>query len=167
MSGRAPDAPPPVRRALPGAILFCCNHNSVRSPLAEGLMKRRFGRRVFVQSCGVREAEAVDGFMLAAAAEIGIDLSRHRPRSFDEMEAWGDDITAYDLIVALSPAAQRQALERTRTASVDVVYWPILDPVGLGETREQRLVAYREAREQIAERMRACFGLPEEPTGSP
>lgn len=157
--------PGPVRRPLPGAILFCCNHNAIRSPLAEGLMKRRFGARVFVQSCGVRESDEVDGFMVAAAAEIGIDLSRHRPRSFDEMEAWGDDLGAYDLIVALSPAAQRQALERTRTESVEVVYWPILDPSGIGESREQRLAAYRQARDQIARRMEACFGPP--PDGTP
>jgi protein-tyrosine-phosphatase len=156
----APEAPPPIRRPLPGAILFCCNHNAIRSPLAEGLMKARFGRSVFVQSCGVRECEEVDGFMIAAAAEIGVDLSRHRPRSFDEMEAWGDDLGAYDLIVALSPAAQRQALERTRTESVEVVYWAILDPSGIGESREQKLHAYRTARDQVAARMTACFGEP-------
>jgi protein-tyrosine-phosphatase len=143
---------------LPGAVLFCCNHNVVRSPMAEGIMKQLFGRRVFVQSCGVRHDMDTDPFAVEVAGEIGVDLSRHRPKSFAEMVEWGDDVTAYDVIVALSPAAQRLALEETRASSVEVMYWPILDPVGLGERREQRLDAYRETRDQIAGRIRAAFG---------
>ncbi|MEM9782168.1 MAG: low molecular weight phosphatase family protein [Pseudomonadota bacterium] len=142
---------------MPGAVLFCCNHNAIRSPLAEALMKKYHGRRVFVQSCGVREHEEVDPFMIAAAAEIDVDMARHRPRSFEQMEAWGDDITSYDVIVALSPAAQRQALERTRSSSVEVLYWPTLDPSGIGESREQKLDAYRQTRDQIVARIEASF----------
>ena len=145
---------------LPGSVLFCCNHNAVRSPLAEGVMKTLFGNRVFVQSAGVRHDMEVDGFMVAAAAEIGVDISRHRARSLSEMEAWGDDVTAYDLIVALSPAAQRMALEVTRHNSVEVEYWPTLDPTGIGESREQRLVAYRQTRDQIVEHIRTRFSAP-------
>jgi protein-tyrosine-phosphatase len=145
---------------LPGSVLFCCNHNAVRSPLAEGVMKKLFGARVFVQSAGVRHDMEVDGFMVAVAAEIGVDISRHRARSLSEMEAWGDDVTAYDLIVALSPAAQRMALEVTRHNSVEVEYWPTLDPTGIGESREQRLVAYRQTRDQIVEHIRTRFAAP-------
>jgi protein-tyrosine-phosphatase len=145
---------------LPGSVLFCCNHNAVRSPLAEGVMKMLFGARVFVQSAGVRHDMEVDGFMVAVAAEIGVDISRHRARSLSEMEAWGDDVTAYDLIVALSPAAQRMALEVTRHNSVEVEYWPTLDPTGIGESREQRLVAYRQTRDQIVEHIRSRFAAP-------
>jgi protein-tyrosine-phosphatase len=143
--------------ALPGSVLFCCNHNAVRSPLAEGVMKKLFGSRVFVQSAGVRHDLEVDGFMVAAAAEIGVDLSRHRVRSLSEMEAWGDDVTAYDLIVALSPAAQRMALDAVRQSAVEVEYWPTLDPTGIGESREQRLEAYRQTRDQIVEHIRSRF----------
>ena len=145
---------------LPGSVLFCCNHNAVRSPLAEGVMKMLFGQRAFVQSAGVRHDLEIDGFMVAAAAEIGVDLSRHQVRSLSEMEAWGDDITAYDLIVALSPAAQRLALEQTRHGAVEVVYWPTLDPTGIGESREQRLDAYRQTRDQIVEHIRGHFAHP-------
>lgn len=120
-------------------------------------MKLRHGRRVFVQSCGVRQESEPDPFMVAVAEEAGVSLSRHRPKSFDEMEAWGDDIGSYDLIVALSPAAQRQALERTRTASVEVLYWQTLDPAGIGETRAQKLDAYRQTRDQIAALIEARF----------
>ena len=151
-------AGPAPHEALPGAILFCCDHNAVRSPLAEGLMKKRFGQTVFVQSAGVRHDLEVDPFMVEAAAEIGVDISRHRSKSFDEMESWGDDFGSYDLIVALSPAAQRRALEYTRHTSVEVRYWPVLDPTGLGETREQKLESYRQTRDQIASYLARSFG---------
>lgn len=143
---------------LPGSVLFCCDQNAVRSPLAEGAMKMRHGDRVFVQSCGVVSTLEIDGFMVTAAGEKGIDISRHRGKSFDDMESWGDDIDAFELIVALSPAAQRRALEYTRYASLEVEYWPTLDPTALGQTREQRLNAYRQTRDQILERMDRRFG---------
>ena len=146
--------------ARPGSVLFLCNHNAVRSPLAEGITKRLFGRHIFVQSAGVRHDMDTDGFMIAAAKEIGVDLSRHRPRSLAEMEEWGDDVGAYDLIIALSPAAQRLAIEQTRHHAVEVDYWPTLDPTGIGESREQRLDAYRQTRDQILERVRETFSAP-------
>ena len=154
-------------RPLPGSILFCCDRNTLRSPLAEGLMKKLHGGRVFVQSAGVRKFPEVDPFMVEVAREIGVDLSRHRPRSFDDMEAWGDDIGAYDLIVALTPASQRRALEYTRHSSVEVLYWPTLDPSGLGEKREERLDAYRQTRDQILRAILDTFGPGEEPGETP
>ena len=142
---------------LPGSVLFACNRNIIRSPVAEGLMKRLCGHRVFVQSAGVWTGGEADPFMVAAAAEIGIDLAGHRGRSFEELEEAGEDIGGYDLIVALSPAAQRRALEYSGRFALEVEYWPTLDPAGLGETREQRLAAYRETRDQIVARLRARF----------
>jgi protein-tyrosine-phosphatase len=91
---------------------------------------------------------------------MGVELERHRVRSFDEMEEWGDDISGFDLIVALSPASQRRALDLTRHSHLEVAYWPILDPTGLGETREAKLAAYRQARDQIVGRMKDRFGPP-------
>jgi arsenate reductase len=139
-------------------VLFCCDHNAVRSPMAEGLTKKLFGGRVFVQSTGVHHDMEVDGFAIAVCEEIGVDLSEHRSRSFDEMEEWGDDIGAYDLIVALSPAAQRRALEYTRNHALEVEYWPVLDPTKMGRTRDEKLAAYRQARDIILERIRERFG---------
>ena len=123
-------------------------------------MKDLHGQRVFVQSAGVHNELEVDGFMVSVAAEIGIDISAHRARSFGDMENWGDDIDAYDLIVALSPAAQRRALEYTHEYHVEVVYWPTLDPTGLGDRREERLHAYRQTRDQLVERIKECFPSP-------
>lgn len=130
--------------------------------MAEGLMKRFYGQRAYVQSAGVRNDMEVDGFAIAVSQEIGVELSRHRSRSFDEMEEWGDDLSGFDLIVALSPASQRRALELTRYAHIEVEYWPIMDPTGLAEGREAKLAAYRQTRDQIRERMIARFGPPSE-----
>ncbi len=143
---------------LPGAILFACDHNAVRSPFAEGMMKKKFGQTVFVQSAGVHHDETVDPFMVEVASELGVDIARHQAKSFDEMESWGDDFGSYDLIVAMSPAAQRRALEYTRHTSVEVRYWPTLDPTGIGETRTQKLDAYRQTRDQIAAAIERSFG---------
>ena len=123
-------------------------------------MKQMYGQRAYVQSAGVRNDMEIDGFSVAVCQELGIELSRHRSRSFDEMEQWGDDLSQFDLIVALSPASQRQALELTRYNHLEVEYWPILDPTGLGESREAKLAAYRQARDQIRTRMLDRFGPP-------
>jgi arsenate reductase len=154
-----PDTPT-SEKTFPQSVLFCCDYNSVRSPMAEGLMKRLHGQRAYVQSAGVKHDLEIDGFSVAVCAEIGVALERHRVRSFDEMQEWGDDLTGFDLIVALSPASQRRAQEMTRHYHIDVEYWPILDPTGLGETREAKLDAYRQTRDQILERIKARFGEP-------
>jgi protein-tyrosine-phosphatase len=148
--------------ARPTSVLFCCDDNAIRSPLAEGLAKQAYGTAIYVQSAGVRAAAAVDPLAVAVAAELGIDLAAHRVRSFRQMEDWGDQIATYDLVVALSPAAQRHALDYTRWQAIDVVYWPVLDPAGIGETPEAQLAAYRQSRDRIAGRIRDRFGPPAE-----
>ena len=144
--------------SLPQSILFCCDHNAVRSPMAEGIMKKLYGTGTYVQSVGVINDLEIDGFSIAVCDEIGVELSRHRSRSFDEMERWGDDLSSFDLIVALSPASQRRALELTRLFHLTVEYWPILDPTGIGETREMKLVSYRQTRDQILKKLREKWG---------
>ena len=147
-----------MNNVLPQSILFCCDHNAVRSPMAEGIMKKLYGTGTYVQSVGVINDLEIDGFSIAVCDEIGVELSRHRSRSFDEMERWGDDLSSFDLIVALSPASQRRALELTRLFHLTVEYWPILDPTGIGETREMKLVSYRQTRDQILNKLREKWG---------
>ena len=144
---------------LPGAVLFCCDHNAVRSPMAEGIAKQLLGNRVFLQSAGVKGEMEIDGFVVEVCEEIGVDLQRHRVKSFDDFEDWGEDIDSYDLIIALSPAAQRRALEYTRHFALEVEYWPTLDPTGLGERREEKLAAYRQTRDQLLARIKERFGV--------
>ncbi|MGK7753714.1 MULTISPECIES: low molecular weight phosphatase family protein [unclassified Roseovarius] len=149
---------------LPQSVLFCCDHNAVRSPMAEGIMKKFYGADTYVQSAGVMGDMDIDGFSIAVCDEIGVELARHRTRSFDEMEQWGDDLSSFDLVVALSPASQRKALDLTRVFHLDVVYWPIMDPTGLGETREAKLNAYRQTRDQIVEHLKKRWGNPKDLT---
>ncbi len=148
---------------FPSSVLFCCDHNAVRSPMAEGLMKKFYGHRAYVQSAGVHNDLEIDGFAIAVCAEMGVELSRHRSRSFEEMKQWGDDLSGFDLVICLSPASQRLALELTRNFHVDVEYWAMLDPTGLGETREAKLAAYRQTRDLLITRMIGKFGEPTEP----
>ncbi|MDG1800884.1 MAG: low molecular weight phosphatase family protein [Paracoccaceae bacterium] len=147
-----------VIQSLPQSVLFCCDHNAVRSPMAEGIMKQLYGTGCYIQSVGVKNDLEIDGFAISVCAELGVELSRHRSRSFDEMENWGDDLSSFDLVLALSPASQRRALDLTRFFHLEVEYWPILDPTGLGEGREDRLVSYRQSRDQIRERLIARWG---------
>jgi protein-tyrosine-phosphatase len=130
--------------------------------MAEGIMKKLYGTETYVQSAGVKGELEVDGFAIAVCQEIGVELSRHRTRSFDQMEEWGDDLSSFDLIVALSPASQRRALDLTRHVHLEIDYWPILDPTGLGESREAKLGSYRQARDQILARLTARWGPEQE-----
>lgn len=142
---------------LPGSILFACSMNSVRSPMAEGLMKFLHGTRVYVDSAGVRSRD-VDGFAIAAMEEMGIDISKHRSKSFDDLE---DDL--FDIVVTLSPEAHHRALELTRTSSVEVELWNTFDPSVVEGSREQRLDAYRQVRDQIFARIQTRFARPMKP----
>ena len=127
---------------LPSAVLFCCTMNAIRSPMAEGIMKRLHGKRVYVQSVGVRKGE-FDPFALVVMDEIGIDISRHRPQVFEDL-ADG----SFDVVVSLSPEAQHKAVELTRTSACDVEFWNTFDPSLVEGNRDTRLEAYRAVRDQ-------------------
>jgi protein-tyrosine-phosphatase len=138
---------------LPDAVLFACTLNSVRSPMAEALLKHLLGHRIYVDSVGVRGRE-VDPFVLEVMDEIGIDLSKHRPKTFDDLED-----TSFDLIISLSPEAQHQAVELTRTMACDVEFWNTFDPSLIEGNRETRLHAYRGVRDQLKRRIEERFTL--------
>ncbi|SFM05595.1 low molecular weight phosphatase family protein [Shimia aestuarii] len=145
---------------LPQSVLFCCDHNAVRSPMAEGIMKKFFGTDVYVQSAGIRNDLEIDGFAISVCEEIGVELSRHRSRSFEEMEKWGDQLSSFDLVVALTPASRAEARDLTRFYHLDLEYWPISDPSGMGENRESRLEAYRKSRDEIIGHLVERWGDP-------
>jgi protein-tyrosine-phosphatase len=142
------------RVGRPQAVLFACGLNSVRSPMAAALLKYFFGKTIYVGSAGVRKGE-LDAFAVAAMAEIGLDIAKHKPMTFEELEDW--EGLNFDLIVTLSPEAHHRALELTRTLAVEVEYWPIPDPTDISGNREQRLDAYRAVREQLMQRIKARF----------
>lgn len=138
---------------LPEAVLFACSHNSVRSPMGEALLKHLLGHRIYVDSVGVRPQE-VDGFVVEVMDELGIDLSKHRSKSFDDLED-----TSYDLIISLSPEAQHKAVDLTRTMACDVEFWNTFDPSLIEGSRETRLQAFRAVRDQLRKRIEERFTL--------
>jgi protein-tyrosine-phosphatase len=147
----APGMAPAVRNR-PGALLFACTRNTVRSPMAEALGRHLFGKEVYFASAGVKRGES-NGFAVAVMDEIGIDMSKHRSQTFEDLEDG-----YFDLIVTLSPEAHHKALELTRTQAVDVIYWPTLDPTAVEGSRERILDAYRDVRDTLLERIKKMLG---------
>lgn len=143
------------RPPRPHAVLFACGMNAVRSPMAAAIAQQLFGATVHVGSAGVQKGE-LDPFAVAAMEEIGIDIARHKPVTFEEL----DDLEGlnFDLVVTLSPPAQHRAMELTRTNAATVEYWPTSDPTATEGSREQRLDAYRAVRDQLMARIRKRFG---------
>lgn len=141
----------------PSSVLFCCDHNSIRSPIAEGLLKRYIGTQIFVQSAGVVNERDIDGFAIAVCQELNVELTKHTVRSFQDLEDWGDNLDSYDLIIALSRNAQKSALAFTYNTAVDVEFWEIADPTIRGETRDEKLAEYRAVRDDILTRIKARF----------
>ena len=137
----------------PSVVLFACTLNSVRSPMAEAILKHFHGQRIYVDSVGVRPEE-IDPFAIAVMDEIGIDVSRHRAKSFEDLED-----TSYDLVISLSPEAQHKAVELTRTMACEVEYWPTYDATATEGAREARMDAYRDVRDQIMGRILERFPL--------
>ena len=131
----------------PRAVLFSCTLNSVRSPIAEGLLKHLLGHRIYVDSVGLRAAD-IDPFAVAVMEEIGIELARHRPKSFDDLED-----SFFDEVISLSPQAQHRAVEMTRTMACELVFWNTFDPDLVEGSRETRLDAYRQVRDQLMQRI--------------
>jgi protein-tyrosine-phosphatase len=139
---------------LPKAVLFACSMNAVRSPMAEAILKHLAGRHVYVDSAGVRPGE-LDPFAVVVMDEIGIDLTRHKPKTFADLQD-----SSFDVVVSLAPEAHHQALEMTRTMAIEAEYWPTIDPTATAGSREQILDAYRAVRDGLFQRIKARFPIP-------
>lgn len=140
---------------VPSSVLFVCGENALRSPMAEAILKALCGDRIYVDSVGVRAGE-VDPMAVEVMAEIGIDMSGHRPKRLSDLLD-----SSFDLIVSLTPEAHHQAVELTRTSAAEVEYWPTFDPAVVEATREARLAAYRQVRDGLLKTIRARFQIPE------
>src|SRR4051795_4690596 len=144
----------PPRARTPQAVLFACGQNAVRSPMAESLLKQMFPQALYVKSAGVKRGE-LDPFAVAVMAELGQDISTHRPMTFEELEDW--EGLNFDLIITLSPEAHHKALALTHTLAADVEYWPTHDPTTIEGSRDQKLAAYRDVCDQLLLRIRRRF----------
>ena len=136
---------------LPGSVLFCCTMNSLRSPMAEAMLKHLHGRQIYVDSAGVRTGP-IDAFAVAAMDELGIDITKHKAKSFNDLEDG-----SFDIIISLSPEAQHRAVEMTRSMAAEVEFWNTFDPSVVEGSREVRLEAYRQVRDQLTNRIRQRF----------
>jgi protein-tyrosine-phosphatase len=136
---------------LPGSVLFACNHNAIRSPMAAALLKHLHARRIFVDSVGVR-ASTIDPFAIAVMEEFGIDLRGHVTKTFEDLE----DLS-FDLVISLTPEAQHRAVELTRSMACDVEFWPSLDPTVVEGSRAEILAAYRDLRDTLWRRVQQRF----------
>jgi protein-tyrosine-phosphatase len=144
----------PPRGKNPQAVLFACAQNAVRSPMAESLLRQMFPQGLYVKSAGARKGE-LDPFAVAVMAELGQDISDHKPQTFEELEDW--EGLNFDLIITLSPEAHHKALDLTRTLAADVEYWPTPDPTTTEGSRDQKLAAYREVCDGLLMRIRRRF----------
>ena len=136
------------------AVLIACTMNAVRSPMAAAILRHLTRGRLYVESAGVR-AGALDPMAVEAMDEIGLEIGKHKPRCFEDVEDG-----SFDLVITLSPEAQHKAVELTRTAATQVEYWPTVDPTAVDGSREQRLLAYRALRDQLLERLKRRFTVP-------
>jgi protein-tyrosine-phosphatase len=142
---------------LPGSVLFCCTQNALRSPMAEAILKHLHGRQIYVDSAGVR-ASPLDEFAVAVMDELGIDITKHKAKTFDDLEDG-----SFDIVISLSPEAQHRAVEMTRTMATDLEFWNTFDPSVVEGSRAVRLDAYRQVRDQLMKRILQRFPLPGAP----
>ena len=149
--GEGGSAKAPALKRAPQSVLFACAQNAVRSPMAEALARHFFGHRVYFASAGIKRGE-LDPFAVAVMEEMGIDIGKHKPHTFEDLED-----ASFDLIVTLCPEAHHKALEFTRTLAVDVLYWPTIDPTAVEGSRERVLDAYRAVRDGLIARIDALF----------
>ena len=138
---------------LPGALLFACSQNAVRSPMAAAIMRYLYGRFVYIDSVGVHAGE-LDPFAVEVMEEIGMEIGKHKSKRFDDLEE-----TSFDLVVTLSPEAHHRAMELTRTSAVEVEYWPTIDVTAMEGNRQQRLESYRQVRDQLVRRIEERFAV--------
>jgi protein-tyrosine-phosphatase len=137
-----------------GAVLFACTLNAVRSPMAAVMLRHLTRGGIYIESAGVKAGE-LDPLAVEVMGEIGLEIAKHKPRRFEDLEDG-----SFDLVVTLSPEAQHKAVELTRTAATRIEYWPTMDPTAVEGSREQRLVAYRAVRDQLMRRLKQRFLAP-------
>ena len=130
----------PHGEELPGAILFACTMNSVRSPMAAAMMRHLFGKFVYIDAAGVRAGE-LDPMAVEVMEEIGIEIGKYHPKRFEDLVD-----SSFDLCITLSPEAQHRAVGLAHTSAIEIEYWPTLDPTIVEGSRDQRLDAYRAVR---------------------
>ncbi|GLQ05566.1 arsenate reductase ArsC [Sneathiella chinensis] len=136
---------------MPTSVLFACTHNSIRSAMAEVIMKSLYGKNIYVDSAGVMATE-INGFAIEVLDEIGLDAENHLAKNLDDLED-----SSFDLIICLSPEAHKKAEELTRTWACDIEDWNTVDPSLVEGNREMRLNAFRQVRDDLYQKIKTRF----------
>lgn len=134
------------------SVLFVCSYNVVRSPIAELLLKSKTGSKLFVRSAGVHEGGEADVFANAVMLEKDLDLGGHIPCSLNDLNDG-----SFDLVIALTVEAHQFVTEQYRTESVDIEFWPTYDATSTKGSRDTKMGAYREVREQLDAKIKDRF----------
>jgi len=139
------------------SVLFCCNYNSVRSPMAEGIFKNLLGRKIFVQSAGVFDTLEIDGFTVKVCDEINVKLSKHRVKSLREMEKEGGFVGSFDLIIPLTKESSEEAHRYSTYQSVIIEDWIVDEPIKVENNFNKTLCSYRVTRDIIFDKINERF----------
>ena len=139
------------------SVLFCCNYNSVRSPMAEGIFKKLIGKKIFVQSAGVFDSLEIDGFTVRVCDEIDVKLSKHRVRSLKEMEKQGGFIGGFDLVIAFTKESLDEVRKYSIYSSVLIENWEVQEPRKNENNFNQTLGSYRNTRDIIFDKINQRF----------
>jgi arsenate reductase len=133
-------------------VLFVCVHNAGRSQMAAALLARHGGDRVVVRSAGTAPAETINPAVVAAMAEIGIDLvaSGARPKGLEAAA-----VAASDVVITMGCGDSCPFFPATRYLD-----WPLDDPAGLG------IDGVRPIRDEIERRVQALLAELTSPGGA-
>ncbi len=140
------------KKRNPSAVLFICTQNAIRSPMAAALMHHLAGHKTYVASAGIRAGDP-DPFVGMIMDEVGLDLTRHRPHSIEDLAD-----SAFDLVITLSPEAEKHARDMTKTMAIEVEHWPTPDPSATQGSRSQILDSYRDVRDGLKKKIAERFG---------
>lgn len=137
--------------AKPNSILFVCQLNSVRSPMAEGLMRKHYTDIADIRSCGLAEGD-LDDFMVTVMKEKGVDMSDHKALSLGELQ---DE--SFDVVIAFTYDAYQAAVAVFEDTNSQVELWALPDP-GQGSLDVRALLNnYRALRDNIEARLLRKF----------
>lgn len=131
------------------SVLFACNMNSVRSPMAAALLRLKAGDAVKIDSAGVYEG-GLDPFVEIVMGELGVSMHNHEPKTLSDV-----DLTKFDAVIALTPEAAVEARRQLPRTAIE--FWDTENPSEERGGREAIIAAYRGVRDALAERLRRRF----------
>ena len=126
-------------------VLFICCHNAARSQMAEAFLNARYGDKYRAFSAGTEPSEGIDPLAIEAMKEAGIDMTRQRPKSVDEMIRIQ---AVFDYVITVCPKARMTCPYFPAPQQVHVAFD---DPQDFKGNEEERMALVRKVRDDIGE----------------